>query len=61
MISTKDFTTRKEATEFAREFGKNGIEINYRITANYPLVLVGRKVKADRTQAPVNYTLMWSA
>ena len=57
MTYTKDFTTSKEATAFAKEFEKNGITINYRITANYPLVLVGRKVKTDRLQSPVNYTL----
>lgn len=59
---SKEFKTRKEATIYVKEFEKNGINIAYRITANYPLVLVGnlkKTVKADRTQKPTSYTLMW--
>jgi hypothetical protein len=56
----KEFETRKEARDYAKEFEKNGIEIVYRITANYPLILVGRKAKTDRTQKPKNYTLTWN-
>ena len=61
MLNTKTFTTRKETTAFVKEFEKNGVSINYRITANYPLMLVGRKVKTDRSQLPINYTLTWTA
>jgi hypothetical protein len=57
MNNSKEFATRQEAKEFVAEFEKARIAINYRISPNYPLILVGRKLKADKTQAPKSYTL----
>ena len=63
MINTKEFETRKEAREYIEEiksfYALSRREINYRITVNYPLILVGRKVKSDKTQQPKSYTVTW--